>query len=207
MSRSSSGWFVPALSVLLPARLGVSRAGLHSAPTRLLRQPSGKVFHLPRSFAPHGARAPRGAPAAVHRDRGPDRKCPGRDDLCESARAHPDRPPGVPARVLDERPPAVRTGRRPGRCRVRDPFPTGRRHDHRGGRRAGPGPVGGPRTRPTAITPGCAANCATSVWATPRIFAFPALCVHASYHWNLCAACSRRPGLLVDQDSATTGSR
>jgi len=41
---------------VLPARPGVSRAELHSAPTRLLRQPGGKVSHLPRSFAPHGAR-------------------------------------------------------------------------------------------------------------------------------------------------------
>ena len=52
---------VPALSALLPALPGVSRIGLRSAPTRLLRQPGEKVSHLLRFPAPHGAPAPRGA--------------------------------------------------------------------------------------------------------------------------------------------------
>jgi hypothetical protein len=38
---------VPALSALLPALPDVSRIGLRSAPTRLLRQPGGKDSHLP----------------------------------------------------------------------------------------------------------------------------------------------------------------
>jgi hypothetical protein len=38
---------VPALSALLPALPGVSRIGLRSAPTKLLRQPGGKDLHLP----------------------------------------------------------------------------------------------------------------------------------------------------------------
>jgi hypothetical protein len=38
---------VPALSALLPALTGVSRIGLRSASTRLLRQPGGKDSHLP----------------------------------------------------------------------------------------------------------------------------------------------------------------
>ncbi|MFI6369298.1 hypothetical protein ACIBG0_42205, partial [Nocardia sp. NPDC050630] len=46
---------VPATAALLPALPGVSRIGLRSAPTRLLRQPSEKVFHLLRFLAPHGA--------------------------------------------------------------------------------------------------------------------------------------------------------
>jgi hypothetical protein len=53
---------VPALSALLPALPNVSRVGLRSAPTRLLRQPGEEVLHLPRLPAPHGAPAPRGAP-------------------------------------------------------------------------------------------------------------------------------------------------
>jgi hypothetical protein len=53
---------VPALSALLPALPGVSRVGLRSAPTGLLRQPSEEDSHLLRSPAPHGAPAPRGAP-------------------------------------------------------------------------------------------------------------------------------------------------
>jgi len=39
---------VPALSALLPALTSVSRIGLRSASTRLLRQPGGKDSHLPR---------------------------------------------------------------------------------------------------------------------------------------------------------------
>ena len=46
---------VPALSALLPALPGVSRIGLRSAPTRLLRQPGEEVSHLLRFPAPHGA--------------------------------------------------------------------------------------------------------------------------------------------------------
>jgi hypothetical protein len=46
---------VPALSALLRALPGISRVGLRSAPTRLLRQPSEEVFHLLRFPAPHGA--------------------------------------------------------------------------------------------------------------------------------------------------------
>jgi hypothetical protein len=38
---------VPALSALLPALTGVSRLGLRSASTKLLRQPGGKDSHLP----------------------------------------------------------------------------------------------------------------------------------------------------------------
>jgi hypothetical protein len=52
---------VPALSALLPALPDVSRVGLRSAPTRLLRQPGEEVLHLLRLPAPHGAPAPRGA--------------------------------------------------------------------------------------------------------------------------------------------------
>ncbi len=52
---------VPALSALLPALPGVSRVGLRSAPTRLLRQPSEEVLHLLWFAAPHGAPAPHGA--------------------------------------------------------------------------------------------------------------------------------------------------
>ena len=52
---------VPALSALLPTLTGVSRVGLRSAPTRLLRQPSEEDSHLLRYTAPHGAQAPRGA--------------------------------------------------------------------------------------------------------------------------------------------------
>lgn len=52
---------VPALSALLPALPGVSRIGLRSAPTSLLRQPGEEVLHLLRFTAPHGALAPRDA--------------------------------------------------------------------------------------------------------------------------------------------------
>ena len=61
--RTRSVWqsrIVPALSALLPALPDVSRVGLRSAPTRLLRQPGEEVLHLPRLPAPHGAQAPRG---------------------------------------------------------------------------------------------------------------------------------------------------
>jgi hypothetical protein len=37
------------------------RIRLRSAPTRLLRQPSEEVCHLPRFHVPHGAQAPHGA--------------------------------------------------------------------------------------------------------------------------------------------------
>ncbi|MED7828770.1 hypothetical protein, partial [Streptomyces chiangmaiensis] len=46
---------VPALSALLPALPGVSRVGLRSAPTSLLRQAREEVLHLLRFTAPHGA--------------------------------------------------------------------------------------------------------------------------------------------------------
>ena len=50
---------VPALSALLPDLPVVSRIGLRSAPTRLLRQPSEEDLHLLRFPAPHGARGSR----------------------------------------------------------------------------------------------------------------------------------------------------
>jgi hypothetical protein len=56
---------VPALSALLPALPGVSRVGLRSAPTGLLRQPGEEDSHLLRFPAPHGAPAPRGAPQKI----------------------------------------------------------------------------------------------------------------------------------------------
>ncbi|RPE39101.1 DDE superfamily endonuclease [Streptomyces sp. Ag109_O5-1] len=43
------------MSALLPALPGVSRVGLRSATTRLLRQPGEEVLHLLRFTAPHGA--------------------------------------------------------------------------------------------------------------------------------------------------------
>src|SRR5436190_20788064 len=52
---------VPALSALLPTLPGVSRVGLRSAPTELLRQPSEEDSHLLRFTAPHGAPAPHDA--------------------------------------------------------------------------------------------------------------------------------------------------
>jgi hypothetical protein len=57
---------VPALSALLPTLPGVSRIRLRSASTKLLRQPSEKVFHLLQLRAPHGAPAPRGARNPPH---------------------------------------------------------------------------------------------------------------------------------------------
>src|SRR3954451_12777768 len=57
----------PALSALLPTLPGVSRIGLRSAPTGLLRQPGEEDSHLLRYTAPHGAQAPHGALPA-HRD-------------------------------------------------------------------------------------------------------------------------------------------
>src|SRR5699024_15500 len=46
---------VSALSALLPALPGVSRVGLRSAPTGILRHPSEEVLHLLQFPAPHGA--------------------------------------------------------------------------------------------------------------------------------------------------------
>jgi hypothetical protein len=60
---------VPALSALLPALPGISRIGLRSAPTGLLRQPGEEDSHLLRLTAPHGAPAPRGAHEPQAHDR------------------------------------------------------------------------------------------------------------------------------------------
>src|SRR4051794_21774708 len=68
---------VPALSALLPTLPGVSRIGLRSAPTGLLRQPGEEDSHLLRYTAPHGAPAPRGAHSSeVHQPWRPNTTAP-----------------------------------------------------------------------------------------------------------------------------------
>jgi hypothetical protein len=62
----------------LPPIPGVSRIGLRSAPTRLLRQPGEEDSHLLRSPAPHGAQAPRGAPRPRTSDHQPNAVLAGR---------------------------------------------------------------------------------------------------------------------------------